>query len=206
LSRTYRATIRCSYVDGTLAQPSLHYQTDLQGAQSEPDPSDVAGEIWAHIGSLFASVTHVGVTINELVVSEEVLKPNIGVTGAILINSLGVMPMSAEDLPRELVGIINIHSGAATRSGRGYMTLVSPGAELYTANRFWTQQYKTGGDQLASVLHQSLSIGAVNPSDIHPVVYSRKRHQAGLTPYTFRVQSAAFNERPKWRRSRGTTP
>ena len=206
MSRTYRATFRSTYGDGTLVQPSLHYQTDLNTGGSEPDPSDVAGEIWAHLDDNILTAWPAIVTLHELVVTEQVVPPAIGAVGAIQINQPGLLPVSAEDLPRELVGIINIHSGAATRSGRGYFTLPGAGSELYTSARQWTQAYFNQAIALAALFDDSLSIGAVLPAAIHPVVYSRKRHRAGLTPYTFRVQTATFNVRPHWRRSRGTTP
>lgn len=206
MSRVYRAVIRGSYGDGTLVQPSLHYQTDLLIGQNEPDPSDVAGEIWAHIGANVLATWPALVTVHELVVSEMVLPPAIGVAGVHTVEQPGTLPVSAEDLPRELVGIINLHTETSSRSARGYITLPGPGAELYTSAREWTQGYFTNATGLATLLDDSLTIGAVNPSDIHPVVYSRKRHQANTPPYTFRVSSATFNHRPKWRRSRGTTP
>src|SRR5580765_4917410 len=128
MARVYRATIRGHYTDGTLVQPSLHYQTDLDAGQNEPDPSDVAGEIWAHIGAAVTTLWPTIVILDELVVAEQVLKPNIGVAGSHNLGFAGGLPVASEDLPRELVGIINLHTGTSSRSARGYTTLPGGGS------------------------------------------------------------------------------
>jgi len=46
----------------------------------------------------------------------------------------------------------------------------------------------------------------VDITHVNPVVYSRKRHRDGLTPYTFRVTSATVNPKSHWLRSRTSSP
>lgn len=194
------------YGDGTLCQPSLHYQTDVPTAGSEPDPADVASTIWGHLGNFVPATVPTYVHIDSLVVSEQVLKPDIGAAGAVNIDIAGTLPGSSEDLPRELVAIINLHTNVASRSARGYFTLPGPGGETFTQGRLFTNEYVNAGNSLAGVLDDQLDIGTFQVTHLNPVVYSRKRHQAHQDPFTFRVQSAKLNLRPKWRRSRGTTP
>lgn len=187
-------------------QPSLHYQTDVPVAGGEPDPADVAAGIWALMASAFLAATPSTVTCHELLVTEQVLKPDIGAQAIRASNQAGTIAVGQEDLPRELVPILNIYSDTASRSARGYTTLAGPGSETFTNLRLWTATYVTLLEQFATNASLSFDLGTLQVTHVHPVVYSRTRHQRGQDPYTFRVKSVRVNERPHWRRSRGTTP
>lgn len=206
MSRIYRATVRCHHGDGTLAQPSLHYQTDLDITESEPNPSDVAGEIWAKIGTRFLACCHAETAIDELVVSEEVLAPNIGVSGVHAIGGVGTGLAAAVSIPTGLVAVINLHTNVRSRSARGWFHPPGPMQASAVNGDQWAAGYQGYLDLLVPLLDDQLDIGFPNASQINPVVYSRTRHQRGQAPYTFRVTSATVNHVPHWLKSRMTSP
>jgi hypothetical protein len=209
VARTYRATFFCKDLDdGTIVQPSLHYQTDLSTAGEEPEAGDVASGIWAVVGQAFLNATPSRVSCDGLVVRSEEI-PGSGILPAEGFHSVGLpgnLAVVEGDLPRELVAICNIHTNVGSRSARGYITLSGPYSEAYVTLKQWAGAYATAGHAFAALLDNSFSLGTIQPADVHPVVYSRTRRIKGFTPYTFRVSSASFNLRPHWRRSRGTTP
>jgi hypothetical protein len=204
--RIYRASIRCSYADGGLVVPSLHYQTDVSLGGDEPDPSDVASGIWGVIGTAFRAATPSLVTIHDVVVSEQVIKPAIGATGIHTVELAGSTTLSSEFLPRGIVPIINLHTEVASRSGRGYMTLAGPGASGAISDKLFTGSYLTSYQTLAALLDNSFDLGTLSITHVNPVVYSRKRHVDGLDPHAFRVTSASVRSKIHYLRSRDTSP
>jgi len=70
----------------------------------------------------------------------------------------------------------------------------------------WTSAFKAILGTLAALLDDDMSLGSVDPSTLHPVVYSRTRHMRGLSPYTFKVTSATVNASEHFLRSRMTSP
>lgn len=209
VSRIYRATFRCHHPNGTLVEPSLHYQTDLLLGQSEPDPSDVAAKIWSHLGNFFPNTCPSDVTIDELIVGEEVLKPDIGVTGSVTIAQQGTFTIGTDRLPLASVAVVDLRTKTRSRSARGWHMLAGgiPANQQNQGkwgqnNSYWTAALLPW----CSVLSDSMEIGSVNPSTIHPVIYSRTRHRQGFTPYTFRVTSAAPNPEVRWLRRRLSSP
>lgn len=209
MARTYRATFRCHDLDdGSLIEPSLHYQTDVPTAGSEPDANDVAAGIAAILGGPFIALCHTKIFIDELRVRSEELKGSgvIPVEGTSIFSTPGTLTSTVPDLPRELVGIVNLHSTAATRSGRGYTTLPSPYVATNLVNRLWAGAYGSAGLQFANLLDNSFDLGTVQITHVNPVVYSHTRRQRLQEPFTFRVTRATFNVRPHWLRSRGTSP
>lgn len=206
MARVYRATFKCTYSDGTLVQPSLHYQTDLPPLGDEPNADDVASGIWSLLGTAFTNATFNAITINDLIVVEQVLSPDIGATGIHHVGTPGAFSAAAEDLPRELVGLMSIHSGTASRSARGHMFLPGTGDKAKLSGRAWTTGTLDNWNVLAALLDNSFDLGAITPTHVNPVVYSRTRHIRGENPYTFRVTGATVSSRPRWLRSRGTTP
>jgi len=206
MSRVYRATLKCSYADGTLVEPSLHYQTDLPPLGDEPDPDDVANGIYGVVGSAFLNATFNQITFNDLVVVEQTIPPAIGATGLKHVGLAGSFSAAAEDLPRELVGLVSIHSSTASRSARGHLFLPGAGDKSKLASRAWTSGTLANWQAFADLLDNSFDLGSITPTHVNPVVYSRTRHLRSQTPYTFRVISATAKSKPSYLRSRGTTP
>lgn len=195
-------------VDQSLIEPSLHYQTDLSTGGDEPAADDVANGVWSILGGDFLALCHDQYHVDSVVARSQELKGSgvIPVLGQLTVNQPGQLTSGGFDLPRELVGIVNLYTDAATRSGRGYTSLPCPGVESFLQDRLWFGSYKTACDSFASKCDNSFSLGTISVATVNPVVYSATRRARGQAPYTFRVQSARFNTRPHWLRSRGTSP
>lgn len=209
MSRVYRVTFRAFDVDdNSLIQPSLHYQTDVPPLGDEPDPDDVASEVYDLVGTEFLACCSSRITLTELVAREEVLaeEETVPAVGRHGVNASGTLSYANGDLPRELVGIVNIKTGAAIRSGRGYITLPGPYNESFLSSRIWASTYFTVLAAFAAKLDDQGHIGTVQITDLNPVVYSKTRRKAGKDPWTFRVTGGVANARPHWRRSRGNSP
>lgn len=206
MARVYRATIRASYTDGTLVQPSLHYQTDVSTGGSEPDPNDVASGIWGLVGASFLAATHSLIKIHELVATEQVIPPAIGVVGVHTVELNGSFTTGAEQLPREFVPLINLHTGTSSRSARGHLFLAGPSTPSAVGVRIWTTTSLGVFQTFADTLNDSFDLGTVSITHVNPVVYSRTRHGRGNDPFAFRVTSASAKPQPTWLRSRGSAP
>lgn len=196
----------CTLNDGTLVEPSLHYQTDLSDLQSEPDPSDVAGEVWAHLGTQFRACFSNHCTVHELVALEETLPPAIGVAGAHSVELAGTLTGSGDQIPSGLVPLINIHTDTRSRSARGWMFMPSPKYADEVSANVWGSGFTAVVNNFTALLDDVLSIGSINPSNINPVVYSRTRRSRAESPYTFRVISASLNPTCHWLKRRMTSP
>jgi hypothetical protein len=205
LSRIYKAVFKC-HAGSILIEPSVHYQTDVGLGGDEPDPNDVATGIWNHLSAGFLENTPTDVGVDELVVTEQVLPPAIGVQGLHAIGLSGTLPAGGNKLPEGLVPLINIKTATASRSARGWTHLPSPQRSDYCNGNLWTSTYITLLGAFCADFIQSFNIGSVNPTGLNPIVYSRTRHQRDQDPWTFRVVSATPNAEPKWLRSRMTAP
>lgn len=198
----------CRAANGTLIEPGLHYQTDLSAGGSEPDPDDVANAIWGHVGINFQQAMPASVTIDELVVVEQVLKPAIGVAGAHAVAAPGLLPTGDNSVPIEEVPLIAWHTGTRSRSARGHTFMASPlnGGDKVPGGNWGT----TFLAQLQAFANACITIFAVGTppfeTTIRPVVYSRTRHERGQTPFTFNLTGTTVRPHPTWLRSRGNIP
>lgn len=207
MARVYRATFHCSYADGTLVQPSIHYQTDVPTGGDEPAAADVANGVWGNLHFWLAGNTPTTIDIHEVVVTEQVLPPDIGAQAAHgAPGEAGTLSPGDDDLPRGLVPLINIHTDTASRSARGWMFLASPGDSTFLVDGAWDPSYVASLQGFADQLDNSFDLGSLFPTHVNPVVYSRKRHKLGQEPYTFRITSALANPRPHWLRRRLSSP
>jgi hypothetical protein len=207
VSRVYRATFKCAYGDGTLVQPSLHYQTDLPTGGDEPEPNDVAAGIWTMLGTAFLGTLASPITVASIDVSEQVLPPDIGVAGSHTVGSVGTGFGTGADLPRALVPIITLHTGISSRSARGHIFLGCPGdSTVLATGGIWDPTPQSYFGTLAALLDNSFDLGTAFVTHVNPVIYSRTRHARSLSPYTFRVTSATAKTHATWLRSRLSTP
>lgn len=207
MSRVYRCTIRAKHLDGTLVEPSVHYQTDLQPLGDEPDPSDVAAGLWGHWGSACLQCLPDSVKVDELVVVEQVLPPAIGVVGSFPVGLVGSHQIfTNEDLPHGLVPILNVRSDTSSRNARGHFSLACPGSKNDLSQGKWSGGMVTAYNAFAALLDDDLSLGSVLPSTLRPVVFSRTRMQREQDPFTFKVIAVTPNATPHWLRSRMTNP
>lgn len=206
MARIYRTVIQAHYLDGTLVEPSLHYQTDVPTGGDEPDPSDVAAGIWGHIGALVLACSNEQVVFDELVVSEETVPPAIGVAGAHTIGTAGTNSHGGQTLPKGLVAVLDKHTGTRSRNSRGNCRIAVPGSsEIYNAGLF-SSSYLTTLANLCAVLADEIDLGSLIITQLNPVVFSRTRLLAAEDPVTFKVTSATANPVPHWLRSRMTNP
>lgn len=207
MSRIYRVTLHAHHSNGTLVQPSVHYQTDVPTGGSEPDPDDVAGGVWSTIGTELRNCFTGDVTLDTLVASEQVLAPDIGAQGVHAINLVGTQSESDTRLPLALVPIIRVRSGTVSRSARGHFSLASPRTSTsLDSTGAWASGWVTIFTALCAKLNDSFDLGTLIITHVNPVVYSRKRDRAGTPPVTFRVSSADLRPRPSWLRSRTSSP
>jgi hypothetical protein len=206
MSRIYRATLRCHASDGTLFEPSLHYQTDVALAGSEPDPQDVANAIDTKLQAALRAILPATGVYEELILAEQVIPPDIGV-GAVTVNgSSGNLVATDGNTPHGLVPIINLHTGVSSRNARGHIAGPSPGSALFSSGRKWSTSYLALLTTFAALLDDTMSLGAINPTILNPVVYSRTRRLRDQSPWTFKVLSASVNPTPHWLRSRQSSP
>lgn len=207
MSKVWRLTFKCDYADGTLVEPSLHYQSDVAPLGDEPDGDSVADAVYTHLGADFLQSLPTVVTLHDLVATEQVVPPAIGAQGSHHVGLPGIGISGAQDLPRELVPLVNMRTNTVSRSARGHIFLCGPGDKSKVVDRKWTDAFIAGAYQgLVDKLDDQLTLGAVNPTHLNPVIYSRTRHLRDQDPFTFGVVSAAVKVRPTWLRSRGTSP
>lgn len=192
--------------NGILVQPTLHYQTDVPLSGSEPDPSDVASGIWTLIGATLRATAANDVTFTSVDVAEQLPPGQIGAAGSFAITTGSGTVVPNSQLPYATVPLINLHTGVASRSSRGWVHLCSPRLSTYVGNDVWTAAYLNLLTLFGATLDDSFDLGTLQITHVNPVVYSRTRHLRGLTPFTFRVKSASANPQVRWLRSRLSSP
>jgi hypothetical protein len=207
MARTYRATIN-SHVISTLAlvQWTLHYQTDVSTGGDEPNPNDVADGIWGVIGAAVTAVTTSRVHIDTVDVLEQVIPPALPSGGTHVVNVNGTLSPGSSEFPQAACLGINIHTDTRSRSSRGFCHMPPPFNATYSLGQTWGGLYLTNAQTLAALLDNSFDLGTLSITHVNPVVYSRKRHLGGETPYTFKVTSATANPKQRYVRSRDTSP
>lgn len=206
MSACYRATVKGHHSSGILVQPTLHYQTDVPISGSEPDPSDVAQGIWTLVGATLKATAANDVTFTSVDVAEQLPPGQIGAAGSYAVTAGAGTVVPNSQLPYATVPLINLHTGVASRSSRGWVHLCSPRLSTYVGNDVWTAAYLNLLNLFAATLDDSFDLGTLQITHVNPVVYSRTRHLRGQTPFTFRVKSASANPQVRWLRSRLSSP
>jgi hypothetical protein len=207
MARTYRASI-ISHVNNTGAEivSTLHYQTDLTFIGDEPDPDDVAAGVWSTIGSSYRAATVTRITIDRVDVLEMVIKPDLAAGGTHIVGLAGTLASPGGDMSQATCLGINLRTTTRSRSSRGFMHMPPPLDHQYSSGQGWTGGYLTLSQTVADTVDDSFDLGTINVTHVHPVVYSRLRHQEGLTPYTFRVTQGTITNKQRYVRSRDTSP
>lgn len=208
MARVYRLTIKGHQSNGALFEPSLHYQTDLSFIGDEPDPDDVASGLWTLLGTQFRAITPTDATVDEVIAVEEVLKPAVATGGAHAVNAAGTWTPTGGQQSFGVAPVINRHTATRSRSARGWFFGPSPGYATLSGATGWQQSgtYWTNLAALAAKLDDSYDLGTIDITHVHPVVYSRTRHERGQTPYVFRVTSGSVNPQVRWLKSRLSSP
>lgn len=209
VAKIYRATFLCTYADGTLAEPSCDYQTDLATGDSEPSAADLAAAIWSHVSTTFLACLNSHITMQRLLLSERVLPPTIGEVGAHTVNSAGTYTTGTVTEPKGLVAILNKHTAAASRSSRGWMRMPAAGIATELSGDLVPSAFVTVLQNFGDKLDDDVDVGGflgIGAVTAHPVVYSRTRHSRSETPYTFKLNGTTVNAKYHWLRSRMTSP
>jgi hypothetical protein len=207
MARVYKAVFNCSLTDGSLILPTLHYQTDLSFIGDEPSPTSVAGGISTLLQAAFRACIPSAVTLHAISVTEEVIKPAVATGGSVNVELGGTLAAgSGNSLPNGCTVLINRHTETRSRSARGWFHMPCPINSSHVNGNNWGASITTPCNSLAGLLDDSFDLGTVDITHVHPVVYSRTRHQRGQEPYTFRVVNASVNPKVKWLRSRMSSP
>lgn len=207
MSRVYRATVKGHEQNGALVMPGFHYQTDLPPLGGEPDPADVASALWSHIGTAALAATPNTIIIDELVVTEEVLPPDVGVAGSHTVATAGTLAGgSGNQLPDGIACVLDRHTATRSRSSRGWTMWPGPASSSQLLHNVFTSAYLISIDALCALLDDDFTVGLITPTTVHPVVYSKTRRQRLETPFTFQVTSVTSNDVPTWLRSRMDVP
>lgn len=187
---------------------SLHYQTDLVLGENEPPASQVLDEADAKLTTVFRSACTTSNVVDVLRAREEVLDPAVEVpaSGEKVIALAGNGGSSAFDLAPEMCVLIHRKTGAAIRSGHGWLHLppVLSVSALGTAGD-WNNAATpiAGANAFAALLDDDIThtTATILRWTLHPVVYSKVRRQRGAD-YTFQVTAATRATHPAWLRSR----
>lgn len=210
MAKVWRITFQCHHTNGTLCEPSLHYQTDTNILEDEPSGDAVAADIAGKLASPFRLTMRTETTLDVIVAREEVLKPTIGEVGAFNVAGAGTGLAGAVTAPHALVPVIDLVTKTHSRSARGWCMLPGPCASLFTSGL--GDQWDTSSGMVlayqafAALLDDTVAFGGIGTGHYNPVVYSRTRRQRGNTPYTFQVTSAHLNPQVRWLRRRTTSP
>lgn len=191
---------------------TLHFQTDLTTGDNEPSAADVLDAIGDHLDAgggkytMLYDLSESNVTYDRMAVVSEVLKPAIAEGFHDVVNHIGTNGTNG-NIPPELCAYLKFSSDAVSKSGRGG---VHSGPATRTA--LWSNAvFVTNsvlGTSLAALgtrMTQSFNNGSTFQTvTLHPVIYSRTRHQRGETPYTFRITSHSVSPKPRFLRTRYT--
>jgi hypothetical protein len=206
---------RLSWVSSTDGGVELintqHVQTDLGLGESEPSAANVADAIDDHYRDAYKDLLSVNFTLHSLETRECLPASSTDVPEAhtTTIEEAGTLAVGTLGLPNEMCGLIKLRTASASRAARGYM--VPPSPQSITAldtSRLWATAggYWAALQAYAELLDDVIDTGGIGAVDLNPVVYSRTRHNASLSPFTFQVTQAIAVRTPHWRRSRSTAP
>jgi hypothetical protein len=204
----YKATINAKVTStGALVMPSFHYKTDPPPLGDEPNPNDVADALWSHFGTAALACMDSGISVQELILTEEVLSPDIGTSGVHTVGANGTRSTGAgHAVPRGITQVLDRHTGVRSRSSRGWTMWPGPLGSDDIAGNLFASGWDTAIDALCALLDDHLDIGTVTTTRVTPIVYSKTRRQRAENPYTFDVTTVTANRVPSWLRSRMTAP
>lgn len=202
---------------GVACVSSLHYQTDVPIAGSEPSPQTVLDKLDEHFSTsgknmgLWRALLNNGAKLVETRLYEEV-DPLSDDAPAGVLNPYDLAGTSgslgSDVLPVELCVYISLTTAKLGRSYRGGVHtppmsdpadlsntgLVDTGRPIYTA-------YGALGTAIVDVLDDVFS----TTGDIKPIIYSRTRRSRGLS-FSEDITAARVNTKARWLRRRATAP
>lgn len=210
MSKIYRFSYQGHEDTGVAVVNSLHYQTDLSIFASEPSADNILSSVSSHLLTAYRACIPGNITVDSAELREELPLSDTSVPASASLNIalVGTLNMTTAALPDAMCMIVKLRSNAALRSARGYIALPSPRDRSYlSTSRAWTGVYLSAAQTLAALLDDDITLGSpFAQAGLHPVVYSRTRHDRNESPWTFQVVEAIPRTVPSWRRSRMTAP
>lgn len=194
---------------------SVHYQTDVPLAGSEPAAADVLDYILAHFSSSahnvskWAACSPTTTTFDRAAVVQRVTPDSgdLAATADELIGFSGYNAVGDNKLSPEHCGWIHTDSGLASRSGRGGVhggpilnsAYLEGGGDIAPGSA-----YGIGMIALAASIEDVIDNVFSTTGDLKPVIYSLTRHKRGLDP-TSDIETAVFRKKIRFLRSRSRT-
>lgn len=193
---------------------TVHYQTDVPVAGTEPSASTVLNLILNHFSSSGHNCSKwTGAMYNSAVLTKAVVREEVEPAS-------GDVPATAEELlslpgtfsigtgvqcPSGLCVWLRYGTGVALRSARGGTH--APGAmSVLTLNQTgqWDQTtgWWTGILALSASIKDKLDNVFASTGDINPGVYSRTRRARGFSPFFFELDNVTPDIDPRWLRRR----
>ena len=197
--------MRCSRV-GVLMLSTFHMQVTPETGFSDPDPNDVADGIWGHIQNEWLAVTASNISVDELVIDEQVNSPDIGANGSHVIDVAGTNPGTGGTVPDAMCALVNWQTNVSSRFARGWMHLPALTTASHVNGNALTQSYYDTCKQLADRMVGEIDFGSFFPARGQFVTFSRTRFQERLEPHFFTITGARVNPNAKWLRTRTTAP
>jgi hypothetical protein len=202
----YRASIESSYSDGTELVNVLHYHTEVAPLGDEPDPSDVAANIWTNIGDNYKKCLHPDVTVHQVVLVQVEVGSGLPASGSFSVEEVGTNPQGGSTVPRAQVMILKKNTGVALRSARGWVELPFCPKEDNISGQNWAGAAIGHAADLCDNLAEAFTIGSLPSTTVKPIVWSKTRYLAGLTPTSFDINTFSPQLKVHWLRSRTTSP
>ena len=215
MAKIYRFEMHYTDTDnGEDGLSTVHYQTDVPVAGTEPSPSTVLNLILNHFSSTghnctkWTNAMYNSAVLTKAVVREEVAPGSGDVPGTSeeLLSLPGTLSIgSGVQCPSGLCLWLKFGTGVALRSARGGTH--TPGAMsvlvLNQTGQFdQTTSWWTNSVALAAAIKDKLDNVFSSTGDINPGVYSRTRRARGFDPFFFELDVVTPDIDPRWLRRR----
>lgn len=210
-----RVSFESTDASGRLFVNTLHYRIEGDSAfpTHEPEIPSVLSKLSEHLTTEYRGCLDTGRTLNTIRGRTEVETWNgeVARVGEVTVGLAGLLSHGDGTVPDPACGVIDLRSGVASRSGRGWIMV--PGSRASTALSSlgkWAVggTYVNAMNALAAVLDDKVqeTFGGVNSWHATPVIYSRTRRKAALEPFYFPVASCLVRTDVHWLRRRVTAP
>lgn len=193
--------------DGTT---TVHYQTDVPIAASEPSAATVLDQILQHYSSSghnmskWQPVMRNSTKLTRARVVEEVM-PGSGDLADTAEEALSIVgtrgTISGDHLPPEACLWLAFKSDVASRSARGgtHLPPIVDASELNSVGEWDTGLVNAAGMvALTDSIKDDLNDVFASTGDILPVIYSRTRRSRGQSPFTFDLKSIVPSSKVRW--------
>lgn len=212
MSSLYRVAYR--FNRGSVEEVNTFHVVTADAALSIFDAGidDVRDALHAAFTTKYKAMLSPACTVQDLTVTE-VVTPGSGAVPRQSVQTIGAAGTraSAGSVAQHpaLSCVVKLKTNAAVRGGIGRMWIPLAGENdmgtdgiVSTGGTLWTAM----GTFFDEFLNGHAAGGWTGSQTAHQVVYSRTRHQRGLSPYWFKVKAYTRSPRQHWLRSRSTSP